>query len=230
VIRLGVVTGLASEAACLSGIANDERPPIRCAGADALRARRFAEALVREDGCGALLSFGLAGGLAPGLAAGALVIADAVIAPDGRRLPTDAGWREGLLARLRGGPRTAIGAVLGRDSALTARTAKRDAFRRTGAVAADMESHGVAEAAARSGVPFLALRAVADPESRRIPGWVAGSIAADGTVAYARVVVGLVLRLWDAPALIGLAADSEQALASLSRAALLAGPAFGLAR
>lgn len=226
--RLGVITGLASEADCLSVIPAAERPPLRCAGANAGRARESALALVGDEGCGALLSFGLAGGLAPDLEAGTLVVAEAVQAPDGRRFATHAAWRDGLLQRLAGGPTAKVGLVLGRDLALLTRAAKRAAFRDSQALAVDMESHGVAEVASRAGVPFLVLRAVADPHSRSIPGWVAGSIADDGSVAYARIVFGLMLRLWEVPALIGLAADSEQALASLSRAAVLAGPRFGL--
>ena len=66
---LGIVTGLASEAACLGKVQF-----CRVAGADAVRAGLAARALIAE-GCLGLLSFGLAGGLDPNLEPGAVIVA-----------------------------------------------------------------------------------------------------------------------------------------------------------
>jgi hypothetical protein len=92
-----------------------------------------------------------------------------------------------------------------------------------------MESHGIAEVAQERGVPFAALRAVVDAVDRRIPGWIANAIGADGEVRYMHVIFGLIVRPWELPTLVGLAGDSERALAALRGAVVLAGPRFGLA-
>ena len=70
--RIGVITGLRSEAECLDVLAGPERPAAEVAGANTVRARARASALVSR-GCRALLSFGVAGGLDPALRAGDLV-------------------------------------------------------------------------------------------------------------------------------------------------------------
>ncbi|MSO92596.1 MAG: hypothetical protein EXQ86_04250 [Rhodospirillales bacterium] len=226
--RLGIITGLASEAACLEAIPAAERPPLRCAGANAIRAREASRSLL-DDGCTALMSFGLAGGLVPRYAPGTLIVADAVVGADGRRYETDGEWCTRLWAALKEDMNAKLATLAGSDQALRSSAAKEALGRSTGAAAVDMESHGVAEVALERSVPFVAVRAVADPFDRRIPGWIAGSVAADGEVRYLAVILGLMLRPWELPNLIALAGDSERALAALRGAVARAGPRFGLA-
>lgn len=227
--RLGIITGLASEAACLDAIPATERPALRCAGANAERARQASRALIDDDGCTALMSFGLAGGLDRRSPPGTLIVADAVVTADGRRLETDGEWCTRLWAPLKGDVKARLATLAGSDAALRSVRAKEALGRATGAAAVDMESHGVAEVAAERDVPFVALRAVADPVDRRIPGWIANAIGADGEVRYLQVIFGLIVRPWELPTLVGLAGDSERALAALRGAVALTGPRFGLA-
>lgn len=77
--RLGIVTGMVSEARCLNGIDAEGRVAVRVAGADPGRAEAAARELVR-DGATALLSFGLAGGLHPSHGTGAAIVAERVYA------------------------------------------------------------------------------------------------------------------------------------------------------
>ncbi len=51
----------------------------------------------------------------------------------------------------------------------------------SGALAIDMESAAVAEAAAEAGVPFLVLRVIADPADRAIPPVALHGVAPDGS-------------------------------------------------
>jgi hypothetical protein len=62
--RLGVVTALQTEADCLRQLPEGRGPLIHVSGGSAMRARAGAEGL-REKGVVALVSFGLAIGLAP---------------------------------------------------------------------------------------------------------------------------------------------------------------------
>ncbi len=158
--RVGFVTGLAAEARVLRlGLAAGGRETggealIACAGASTRRAGLEAERLV-EAGAVALVSYGIAGGLDPGLEPGALVLPDAVAPPDGPALPTHGPWREALLAvALERGLAPAGGVIAGSDRAVSSVAEKRDLQAASGAVAVDMESHAVALVAREAGLPL----------------------------------------------------------------------------
>ena len=72
--RIGVITGLARESACLNVFPADRRPAVRCAAAKSARALTLARELAGE-GCQGLLSFGTAGGLTAGQSPGGVIIA-----------------------------------------------------------------------------------------------------------------------------------------------------------
>ena len=227
-VRLGVITGLAAEAEILEAFPSERRPVVAVAGASGARAEAAAARLL-AGGCEAILSFGVAGGLDPALAPGTLVIAVAVVAPDGRSFPTDAIWRDAVKSALAGVVPLASGIVAGADAPLLTAEAKKAFAGSTGAVAVDMESHGAARAAARAGAPFLAIRAVADGASRAIPPWVMDAILPDGGLAPEKIARALLPRPWMVWGLIGLARDQGRALGSLRRVALRLGPGLGLA-
>lgn len=225
--RIGVITGITREADCLSVFVADRRPEVKCGGASSANALVHARSLV-AGGCGALVSFGIAGGLRADLGTGTVVIADAVVAPDGRRLETSAPWREGLLAACGADAGLVVAAVAGAERIVGGVGEKQALAAKTGAAAVDMESHAVVEVAAEAGVPALVIRAVADAATRRLPPWVATCVAADGARRWGAVAAGVVRHPWDIPVLLMLAADSEKALAALRRVAGRAGPLFGL--
>ena len=226
-MQLGVVTGLTREADCLDGIPVRNRPPIQCSGARSEAATEAAEALI-GDGCAALLSFGMAGGLAPSVTPGMMVIADAVIDGSGRRYDAALPWRAALVENLQDHVAFVGGMIAGSDQALTSPAAKTALHSATGALAVDMESHRVAAVADASNIPFLIVRAVSDPCTRSIPEWVPGGVGPDGNIRYGAMAAGLACHPWDIPAVIGLSGESSLALAALRRVCRLAGPRFGL--
>lgn len=215
---VGVIVGLASEARLLRGC-----PGVRaaCSGASAARARALAAELL-DGGCDALVSFGLAGGLDPRLSSGALCLPEAVLTAWGARHAVDARWRTHLARRIGGAPRCAL--LLGTDQAIASPEEKAELFTRTGATAIDMESHAVAAAAADRAVPFLVIRAIADPAERRLPPWLAGVIGADGRPVARRLAAGLARNPADAAAMLRLGGDARRGLKALRRVAALAGP------
>lgn len=223
---IGIVTGLAAERDCLACFPAADRPAVRVAGARADRAAIAARELIRAGAQG-LISFGLAGGLAPGLSVGTIVLADRVIDAHGRTLLADPAWREHLTARLAPGHRIVAGTIVGSDRAIGRPDAKAALARTTGALAVDMESHAVAETAARLGVPFLVIRAIADPAARAVPAWLTGVIDPEGRTRLTAVAAGLLAHPADLAALIALGRASGRALAALRRLALDAGPLFG---
>jgi adenosylhomocysteine nucleosidase len=219
---LGVITGLRAEARCLRGL--DVR--IACSGGSAERARSEAARLVAE-GATALLSFGLAGGLAPDLRPGDLLLPEAVISPHARSTPTDAGWRERVHARLAvNGLELRAGAVLGSERIVATASDKRALFEATGAQAVDMESREVAAIATAAGLPLLVVRALADPHDQVIPQVAREALRPDGRVRLRATLGGLIRQPGALIALLRLARDSAAALRTLRRAAAAAGPRF----
>lgn len=219
--RVGVITGTRREAACLRHQSVQDRFEIACSGADAACACALAAALVAA-GCDALLSFGVAGGLDPALASGTVVVADAVIAPDGGTLETDAAWRGALLAELRDAKLVcATGRVVGVDRPVGDPEPKRLLFAGTGALAVDMESHAVLRAARRCGVPALVIRAIADGAHDAMPELAMAAVGPQGRMRYGALAAALLRQPGDLGGLVRLARASRPAFASLRRVAAL---------
>src|SRR5271165_4868913 len=139
-----VVVGLAFEARIAAG------PGIQviCSG----NGQGLAVALNRaiRGGCQGLISFGVAGGLAPGLRPGTCVVGSAVLSAKSRQ-PTDHFWSQRLLNTM---PGAIYGPLFGVPAPIGDPEAKQALHDRTGAVAVDMESHVVADVAAAHSMPM----------------------------------------------------------------------------
>ncbi len=220
---LGVVTGLAVERDCLQTLSVGDFCSSRCFGPGPEAAEKAAIALV-DEGCEALLSFGIAGALDKQLGPGDVVLAEAVVTEREQSFVTDPAWRRRLYTRLETSSGVRQGRLLGSDYPLLSRSAKHAAASRYAVVAVDMESHAVARAARRSGVPFMVMRAVADPFDRSIPAWLTTAIDARGKPRISTIAVGALAHLSDVPRLLRLARDQRVALRALGRAAVDAGP------
>jgi hopanoid-associated phosphorylase len=219
---VGIVTGLRFEARCLRGL----DLAVACSGGSAERARAEAAALV-ANGAAALISFGLAGGLAPDLRPGDLLLPESVCTPDGGSASIDRAWRERLDARLASRGLRAMGGPLAGSEHVVASPAEKQALRAaTGAMAVDMESHAVAAVAGARGLPFLILRAVADPVDRAIPQTAIESLRPDGKIRALAVLGGIIRQPAQLLALLRLARDTTAAIRTLRRAAVAAGPAL----
>ncbi len=100
-------------------------------------------------------------------------------------------------------------------------------YEATGAVALDMESYAVARIARDADIPFLAVRAIADPASRTVPEAAMRALGPDGRIHPLKALRALLA----SPAEIGdfalLARDCRAAFDALRRVALLC-PGFGL--
>ena len=169
-----------------------------------------------------LVSFGIAGGLAPGLKAGDIVLSTEVIDEDRRWLSSE---------RLR--PQISDlalelgafeGPVLGARMVVATKADKKHAWQQTGAIAVDLESVVVARAAAALGIPFVVLRAIADPASRELPPAALLPLSGDGRPVLGQVLASVLRRPQQLPTLWGVAREARQALQAL------VGPAHALNR
>ena len=191
---IGVVVGLESEAR----IARALGCPVSVGGGGAAGAAAAAAALIGQ-GATALISFGLAGGLAPGLPPGAIVVPERVVDGAGQIWPVD----PALAARL-GVPH---GAMLAVPGIVATAAAKAQAWQRTGALAADIETGAVAQACPR----FAVLRVICDPAERDLPPAALSALDAAGRIRPGGLLQSLVRRPGQIPALIALGRDAAAA-------------------
>lgn len=233
VSAVGVVVALAGEAQALTArhcaagesVALPDGTLIRLGGVGSGRAARAASALI-EAGAGALVSWGIAGGLDPDLRPGDVVLPQAVEGIGRTTFEVDANWRARLREHI--GDRVPVhgGTLVQSDRPLRDRASKRAAFESTGACAVDMESVAIAACARRAGVPFLAVRCVSDSAEIPIPTGALIGIDAEGNKHCAAVALWLLRHPAQLPGMLHLRRSYRAALSSLRAVAKTAGPSL----
>jgi len=249
-----IVTGIAAEAR----LARRLTDRVACSGGDPDRAAEQAAALVAQ-GAELLVSFGIAGGLAPELVPGTLVLATEIRTATGcyqadpeltkelgarltpiRSLPVGSSFprkRESMVqqsdggkmdSRLRGnddrenraqhwGP-VAFGPIYGGTKIASETGCKAALAARYRALAVDLESGPTAKVAAAAGIPFVAIRAIADPAWRGLPEAALLPLDGEGRPRLSAVFASIAKRPGQIPGLIATAFDTRAALRSLLRA------------
>lgn len=175
-IRVGIVAALTAEARAISRKIGNPGIPfelndgtlLAVSGIGNAAATETARALI-QAGAKALVSFGLAGGLDPSLAAGTIFLPGEIIALDAAAFSTSREWRERLGAALAAHQPITSGKLLSSNEALTAVNSKAAAFAQTDALAVDMESIALARIAAEHALPFLAARVIVDTANDALP-------------------------------------------------------------
>jgi adenosylhomocysteine nucleosidase len=174
-------------------------------------------------GASGIISFGVAGGLAPGLAAGDWIAAAAV--RTGQQVfATDQGWTRSLLARL---PHAVHADIVGVDTPLAEPWQKQQLHAETGAAAVDMESHIAARVAAAHRVPFVVCRAIIDAAETPLPPAALVGLRPDGTADVLAVCRCVLQQPRQLPALMRTAVDAWIARAALRRGREMLGAGMG---
>jgi hopanoid-associated phosphorylase len=174
--------------------------------------------------CEGVISFGVAGGLDPSLAPGAVVLAQHIV--DG-----DTGFDTDLLwgAALREALPLAIGGTLAGSDGAVASVAEKHALRRaSAALAVDMESHLVARLAQAAHLPYIACRVVLDPAGRSVPPAALAALGPDGRTDLAALLSALARGPRQLGDLLQLARDGRTARAALRTTRRLVGERFAL--
>ncbi|NHO32557.1 phosphorylase family protein [Acetobacter fallax] len=207
---IGFLVGLRAEADLLRQFWPGA--PVAISGATSKGAERGAGRLVA---CGVknLVSFGLAAGLDPALAPGAIVIPDVVMV-DQTLFACDPALRR----RLGASPgNVTAGALLHSDSVVLEADRKQALAHETGCCALDMESGFVAQAARKNGRSFAVLRVICDPASRSLPPAAGIALSPDGGVKTGPLLRSLLHAPGQVGSLISLGLDAFKARRAMHR-------------
>ncbi len=220
--QLGIVVALAAEArslgvhrSCGSEIMPLSRRAFVCVSGIGAAAARLAGERLLAQGANALLSWGTAAALDSQLAPGQLLLPQAVLTTDGLAMPVCRQWQQQLYRKFSERIPVCVQPLIATDRVLTRPNDKRQLFNQSGAVAADMESAAVAGVALDAGVPYAAVRAIADSADTVIPQWVTRCIDSFGRIRIASALPSLLAHPADWYRLAALARDFRAAQTTL---------------
>ncbi len=202
--QIGIVVGISAEAAVAGRISNN----ILCSGGRPEVAARHARTLI-EAGAGTLMSIGIAGGLAPGLQSGTVIVATEIVTED-EVFPAKSECAARAKAR--------TGRIYGGFEIIGTAERKAALAAKTGAMAVDLESGPVAREALAAGIPFIAIRAIADAAWDSLPPAALISLDYKGRPRLAPVLWSVLRNPGQISALIKTARDTKTALDALNRA------------
>jgi len=206
-VTILAVTGLAKEAEIV-GVADVVAV---AGGGDAVSLADKLNALYGD--IRGVISIGLAGALSPHLKVGDVVIADEILT-GAESWQCHETWRVRLLSRM---PHAHQGQFFGSDIIIENPETKIGLHDTTGALAVDMESQVAARFAKARNLPLAGLRVISDDASHVLPPAALVAMKPDGGIALGRVLVSLLKKPAQVPALIRTARASNKAFAELLR-------------
>ena len=143
---------------------------------------------------------GCAAALSPGLSPGDLILANSVISAEGESIALDNIWYKQVktaLEKLSLECKTKFtlrnGDLLESKVLVAKSTDKQLLHQKNRAVALDMESVAIAKVARKQNIPFLAIRAIADPVSIDLPNAVSYALNDQGDVQLFKLLTFLCL-------------------------------------
>jgi adenosylhomocysteine nucleosidase len=139
-----------------------------------------------------LISIGTAGGLSGELAPGQLLLPLQVGAEDGQVFSISSAWHARVCQRL-DKHNIETGMLTSVSNAVRLPRDKQLLQAKTGAVAVDMESAALARIAHHNSIPFLVVRAVADPHDQQIPSSAMTALTVRGDTRIAGLLSQLLL-------------------------------------
>lgn len=190
----GIVVALPEELATLTSrkLAQGECFSLRddvlvaYAGAGPINAAKAARLLIAQ-GADRLISWGCAAALSPQLQPGNLVIADRIFF-DQQSFEADKRWSHELRDRLGERTRISRGNLATEGRIVASSLDKQSIYRDSSAIALDMESGAIAKAASQANLPYLVLRAIADPVAMDLPHAVVYALNSQGQVELGKLL------------------------------------------
>lgn len=224
----GLVVALRAEARCVTRrpislnekIVLNEQTILYLSGMGSKAAQTAAEQLCQQ-GITGLVSFGVAGALDKRLKPGDLVLPDAIYGET--LLPVVLEWRNRLQHQLKNELTIVNGVLANSVKTLTTFRSKQDLAAKTGACAVDMESSAIASVAAKTQIPFIAVRAIIDPLEFSLPEALLPAVNADGSVKILPIVKLILTRSVRVGTLLEMSKSMQAACNTLTRVIELSG-------
>lgn len=231
--RLGIIVALPAECRALTTqrmAIGDHRSLaggalLAVSGIGPKLARRSASRLL-DKGVTALLNVGCAAALHESLKPGDLVLPNLLIEPQGARYEIDHHWYRRLYDHLSEQITVHQTPLVSSDQLIVSRLAKRRLAAQSRAFAADMEAAALARLAQERHIPFIALRAIADPMAMSLPHSIVRAMDHSAGIHTARLMAGVIAHPADLIGLIRLGQQFRAALATLRRVVQLTGGTF----
>ena len=211
---IGLVTALAQEYSVVQSVAANSHGRLMTVQSGMGRAAGFlaAEQLGRENpGLTGLVSIGFCGALEPGIATGTIILPKTIIAVDSESFEADADWINAVAKPLINLPIITGRTMYAAPEIVETAQGKRDLCTQTESCAVDMESAGIAHAARRFNLPFIAVRIVVDEVSDILPSATRNAVKVDGNIDMKGLLRGLASNPRDLPDLIKLGRKSSRA-------------------
>jgi adenosylhomocysteine nucleosidase len=172
-------------------------------GAGPDNASKAARLLLRQ-GCKQLISWGCAGALDNSLKPGDLNIPEILIAENKQQYATDAAWHRRVINVLENYCPILSAPLCESRKIISSSENKITLNKQNASIAIDMESVAIAKIAAAAAIPFLAIRAIADPADMDLPRAVVFALNNEGEIEIKKLLFFLICHPLDIPGLIKL--------------------------
>lgn len=172
-------------------------------GAGADNARAASELLITQ-GATRLISWGCAAALSASLKPGDLVLADTLIDAEDAQIGIHQDWLKFTKSLLSTHLKIHSGSLAESLTIVATGKDKKHLHTQTGAVALDMESITIAKVALQNDLPFLAIRAIADPVNMDLPKAINHSLNNEGDIVLGKLLLFIALHPAELPGLIKL--------------------------
>jgi adenosylhomocysteine nucleosidase len=173
------------------------------AGAGPANAEHASRLLIAK-GVKKLISWGCAAALSPQLKQGDLVLANQLLSEQHQIFNSNPLWMKHLHQLLDKQLTINDGNLAESSHIISTHSDKQLIFHQTGAVALDMESCAVAKTAQQANLPYLAIRAIADPASMNLPQAVIHALNERGQIKLGKLLRFLLTHPWEITGLIKL--------------------------
>jgi len=172
-------------------------------GAGADNARTASELLIAQ-GSTRLISWGCAAALSGTLKSGDLVLADTLIDSEGAQISIRPDWHGYTKNLLSPALKVHTGSLAESKSIVATGQDKQHLHIKTSAVALDMETIAIAKVARQHKLPFLAIRAIADPVNMDLPKAINQALNDEGDIVIGKLLLFIALHPSELPGLIKL--------------------------
>ena len=216
--ELSTLTSKKLEKGCVEDLT--DKTLVIYSGAGWENAHAAAELLLAQ-GASQLISWGCAAALEASLRPGDLVLANSCVDTDNVVFDLNTDWIKQAQAVLSGqlAVRLCTGKLAESQAIISSSLDKKQIAQKTGAIALDMESTAIAKVAHKHGLPFLVIRAIADPLDMNLPTAVSHALNNQGDVVLSKLLRYLLRHPAELPGLIRLGLHFHAAKHTLKRVA-----------